>query len=151
VTTKANADKFTSLEDTNKAEYSIGAQTGSIQVDLAQENSPNADLVQLPKVTDIISDLLAGNLDGAYIESAVAESYASNYPDLAVVLPVPYDQEGSVVGVNKGNEALLAGVNEAIAQALSSGEMDAFVAQANEQASGNTYEGLLDETGAAQG
>ena len=74
VTTQDKADLFTSLEDTNKAEYSIGAQTGSIQVDLAQTNSPDAELIQLPKVTDVITDLLAGNLDGAYIETVVAET-----------------------------------------------------------------------------
>lgn len=147
VTTQANADKFTSLEDTNKAEYSIGAQTGSIQVDLAQTNSPDAELIQLPKVTDVITDLLAGNLDGAYIETVVAETYAKNYPELNVLLDVPYEQEGSVVGVSKGNAALLEGVNRAIAAALEDGTMDEFITQANELASGETYEGLLDENG----
>ena len=149
VTTQANADKFTSLEDTNKAEYSIGAQTGSIQVDLAMANSPDADIIQLPKVPDIITDLLAGNLDGAYIETVVAETYAKNYPDLNVLLDVPYEQEGSVVGVSKGNAALLEGVNRAIAAVLEDGTMDQFVTEANELASGTTYEGLLDENGQA--
>ena len=144
VTTQANADKFTSLEDTNNPDYSIGAQTGSIQVDLAMENSADADIIQLPKVTDIIADLMAGNLDGAYIETVVAESYAANYPELAIVLEVPYDQEGSVVGVSKGNAALLEGVNRAIAACLEDGTMDQFVAEANELASGETYEGLLE-------
>ena len=52
--------------------------------------------------------------------------------------------EGSAVGVVKGNEALLNGVNDAIAAALADGSMDDFVAQANEQASGNIYEGILE-------
>lgn len=147
VTVKANADKFTSLADTNKAEYQIGAQLGSIQADLAAENSPEADIVTLAKVTDLIAELLAGHLDGAYIETAVAETYAKNYPELAVVLDVPYEQEGSVVGVSKGNEALLKGINEAIAAAIADGSMDKFVAEANELASGNVYEGLLDDMG----
>lgn len=145
VTVKDKADLFTSLEDTNKAGYQIGAQLGSIQVKLAKENSPDADIVELSKVTDIIAELLAGHLDGAYIETAVAESYAKNYPELAIVLPVPYDQEGSVVGVYKGNAELLAGINEAIAAAIADGSMDAFVAEANELASGEVYEGLLED------
>lgn len=143
VTTKANASKFQSLADTNNAKMKIGAQIGSIQVGLAQENSPKADIVQLSKVTDIIAELLNGSLDGAYIETAVAESYAKNYTDLAIVLPVTYDQEGSVVGISKGNLALLEGVNQAIAQALSDGSMGKFIEQANELASGNIIEGLL--------
>lgn len=146
VCTKANKDKFTSLEDTNNAEYEIGAQTGSIQVDLATTNSPNADIIQLTKVTDIVGEVISGKLDGAYIETAVAESYAKNYPDLCVALDVPYDgAEGSAVGVCKGNKELLEGVNKAIAAAKADGKMDEFVATANEQASGEIIEGLLDE------
>lgn len=145
VTVQANAELFKSLEDTNNAEYSIGAQNGSIQMDLANENSPDADIVALVKVTDIIAELLGGKLDGAYIETAVAENYAKSYPDLAVVLDVPYDTEGSAVGVSKGNEALLAGVNLAVAAALADGSMDNFVAVANEQSTGEIIEGLLEE------
>ena len=145
VTVKDKADMFTSLADTNKAELTIGAQNGSIQMDLANENSPEADIVALTKVTDIIAELIAGKLDGAYIETVVAETYAINYPELAIVLDVPYeDAEGSAVGVSKGNTALLEGVNAAIAAALADGSMDKFVAEANEQAVGNIYEGLLE-------
>ena len=150
VTVKANADKFKTLEDTNKAEYSIGAQNGSIQMDLANQNSPEADIVPLVKVTDIVAELLGGKLDGAYIETAVAENYAASYPDLAVVLEVPYDSEGSAVGVVKGNSALVAAVNLAVAAALEDGSMDKFVAEANEVSTGATYEGLLDAEGAAE-
>ncbi|WP_050008216.1 transporter substrate-binding domain-containing protein [Butyrivibrio sp. WCE2006] len=146
VCTQENKDKFTSLEDTNNSDIEVGAQTGSIQVDLAQTNSPDAEIIQLTKVTDIIAELLAGKLDGAYIETAVAESYAKNYPELCVVLDVPYDgAEGSAIGISKGNEALKAGVNEAIAKAIEEGKMDEFVATANEQASGDIIEGLLDQ------
>ncbi len=144
VTTKANANLFKSLDDTNSKNYQIGAQIGSIQVGLANEFSPNADIVSLSKVTDIIAELLSGKIDGAYIETVVAQSYQANYPDLAIVLDVPYDAEGSVVGVAKGNLALLEGVNRAIAAALSDGSMAAFVATANEQATGNIIEGLID-------
>ena len=144
VCVQSNKDKFTDLASTNNPEYSIGAQTGSIQVDLAQENSPDADIVQLTKVTDIIAELVGGKLDGAFIETAVAESYAKNYPELFVAFDVPYDVAGSSVGVAKGNEALLAGVNEAIAAALADSSMDQFVADANAKAEGTVYEGLLE-------
>ncbi len=150
VTVKANADTLNSFEACNKAEVSVGAQIGSIQMDLANEFSADADIVALPKVTDIISELLGGKLDAAYIETAVAESYQKNYPDLEIVLDVPYDVAGSSIGVSKGNEALLAAVNEAIAAAVADGSMDTFVAEANELAAGEKYEGLLDEEGQVQ-
>ena len=147
VTVKDKADQFTDLASANKAEYSIGAQNGSIQYDLAVENTPDADIVSLTKVTDIIGDLLNDKLDGAFIETAVAENYAKNSPELVIVCDVPYDVAGSAIGVMKGNDSLMKGVNEAIAAALSDGSMDKFVAEANELSVGNVYEGLLDENG----
>ena len=141
---KDNKDKWSSLEELNDPSLSIGAQLASIQYDLAVENTPDADSVQLAKVTDVVSELLSGKLDAGYVETVVAESYAKNYPDLYIAFDVPYEVEGSSVGVVKGNEALLNGVNDAIAAALADGSMDDFVAQANEQASGNIYEGILE-------
>ena len=138
-----NKDAFAALTDANKAEYQIGAQIGSIQADLANTNTPDADIVELSKVTDIIAEVISGKLDGAFIETVVAETYAKNYPELCVALPVPYDAEGSVVGVNRTNEALLAAVNLAIEAALADGSMSAFVAEANELSTGEKYEGLL--------
>ena len=144
---KDNAANFTALTDANNADMQIGAQIGSIQADLAKEHTPDADIVELSKVTDIIAEVIGGKLDGAFIETVVAETYAKNYPDLCVVLPVPYDAEGSVVGVKNGNAALLAAVNLAIEAALADGSMSQFVADANAAASGNTFEGLLTEAG----
>lgn len=150
VTVKANADTFNTFEACNKAEVAVGAQVGSIQLELAQTNTPDADIVALPKVTDIISELLAGKLDAAFIETDVAKSYQKNYPDLEIVMDVPYDVEGSAIGVSQGNEALLAAVNEAIAKAKADGSLQKFIAEANELASGEKYEGLLDENGNTQ-
>ena len=147
VTVKDNADTYNSTDAVNDPSVSVGAQTGSIQLDLAQKNSPDADIVSLPKVTDIISELLAGKLDAAYIETDVAKSYQKNYPDLEIVADVPYDVVGSSIGVSKGNAELLAAVNEAIAAAKEDGSLEEYIAEANALASGEKYEGLLDENG----
>ena len=147
VTVKDKAAQFTSLADANKAEYQIGAQIGSIQAKLAKEHTPDADIVELSKVTDIIAELLAGKLDGAFIETVPAQSYAINYPELALALEVPYEAEGSVIGVSKDNPALLAAINLAIKSAVEDGSMAKFVAEANELAAGEKFEGLLDENG----
>ena len=143
-----NAAAFATLEAANSADYQIGAQIGSIQADLAATHTPTADIVELGKVTDIIAEVIGGKLDGAFIEKVVAETYAKNYPELCVVLDVPYDAEGSVVGVNKNNPALLAAVNLAIKAALEDGSMAQFVADANELSTGDKYEGLLGDDGA---
>lgn len=150
VTVADKADSIKSFDDVNKPEMSVGAQIGSIQMDLANENTPNADIIALPKVTDLVSELIGGKMDAAFIETAVAESYKTNYPELTLVLDVPYDVEGSAVGIKKGNTALKDAVNAAIAAAIEDGSMDKFVAEANEKASGSIYEGLLDENGNVQ-
>lgn len=135
---EANKDKFPTLEDTNNADYSIAAQTGSIQYNLAEAHSPDANIVSLAKVTDIVAELVAGKIDGAYIETLPAMSYQVNYPELCLALEVPYDVAGSAVGVSKGNAALLEGVNRAIAAAQEDGSMDKFVEEATTLAAGST-------------
>ena len=76
----------------------------------------------------------------------MAQGYSTNYPELYIALDVPYEaSEGSAVGVSKGNAALLAGVNKAINAAIEDGSMDKFVAEANELASGEIIEGLLED------
>lgn len=147
VTVESKASEITSLEVANNAKYKIGAQTGSIQSKLAKENTPDADNIDLTKVTDVIADLLAGNLDGAFIETVVAEAYQTQYPELKIVCTVPYDQEGSAIGVNKDNAVLLAAINLIIDEAINDGSLQQFVAEAVDLATGDKYEGTLDASG----
>lgn len=140
---KSNESKFRTISDTNNKNYSIAVQIGSIQAGLAQKYSPDSDIISLSKVTDIIAELISGKITGAYIEKPVAEYYIKNYPQLCIVLDVPYDSEGSVIGISKGNHALREGVNRAIAQVLSDGTMVKFIEEANNLASGDIYEGII--------
>jgi len=143
----ANADKYENYEAF--AGLPVGAQTGSIQYELAQANTPDANIIGLAKVTDIVNELITGKLEGAFIETAVAEQYAKNYPDLHILWDVEYDTEGSAIALAKGHEDLLEAVNGVIAEVLADGTMDEYVSTAQELASdeGNVYEGRLDENG----
>ena len=147
ITVKAKADMFTDLASTNNSGITIAAQTGTIQNDLAAEFSPNAQLVNLTKATDIIAELVSGQIDGAYVEWDVAVAYQANYPDLHIVCEVPYEAEGNVIGVAKGNADLLKYVNEALNKCVDDGDFAQFVAEALELAAGDNYQGLLDESG----
>lgn len=130
LTTADKKDLFPDIESLNNPDISVGVQTGSIQMELAAQYSPDTDIVNLGKVTDIIAEILTGKLDGGYTEADVALSYKENYPELELAVEIPYDLNSIAVAVTKGNEALLAGVNEAIAAALADGSMDQFVAEA---------------------
>ena len=147
ITTKAKAAQFTDLASTNKAEFQIAAQTGTIQNELAEQYSPNAQLINLVKATDIIAELNSGKIDGAYVEWDVAAAYSTNYPDLQILCEVPYEAEGNVIGVNKGNADLLKYVNEALNKCVADGDFAQFVATALDQAAGDNYQGMLDENG----
>ena len=142
----ANAEKYTAFEDF--AGLPVGAQTGSIQYGLAEENTPDANIIGLAKVTDIVNELITGKLEGAFIETAVAEQYAKNYPELMIAWDVEYDTEGSAIALAKGNEGLLAAVNGVIAEALEDGSMDEYIATAQDLASDeeNVYEGQLEDS-----
>ena len=136
---------FADLASANKAEYQIGAQLGSIQAKLAKEHTPDADIVELAKVTNIIAEVVGGKLDGAFVEKIVAETYAEQYDNLEVLFEVPYKTAGTVVGVNKNNPALLAAVNLAIASAIEDGSFAKYVVEAVELSTGDKYEGLLED------
>lgn len=139
-------DKYTSYDDF--AGLPVGAQNGSIQMGLLEENAPDANKIGLAKVTDVVSELISGKLEGAFIEKDVALQYAKNYPDLYVLWDVEYDSEGSAIALQKGNEALLNAVNEVIAAAIEDGSMAEYVAQAQDLASDDpdkVIEGKLED------
>ncbi len=143
---KADAEKYKGYEDFKG--QPVGAQNGSIQMDLANENTPDANIIGLAKVTDIISELTTGKLEGAFIETAVAEQYIKNYPELQIAWDVDYDTEGSAIALQKGS-SLLPAVNKIIQEVLSDGTMDQYITEAQELASdeSNVYEGQLAEDG----
>lgn len=147
ITVADKAALFTDLASTNNPDYTIAAQTGTIQNDLAAQFSPDADLVNLVKATDIIAELVSGQIDGAYVEWDVAVAYQANYPELTIVCEVPYEAEGNVIGVAKGNADLLKYVNEALNKCVDDGDFAQFVANALELAAGDNYQGLLDDEG----
>lgn len=147
VTTTDKKDIITSTEVANDSKYKIGVQIGSIQADLAKEFTPNADIVELSKVTDIILELSTGKLDAAFIETPVVQAYSNTYKNLQIACVIPQEDNGSVIGVFKGNDDLLKYVNEAINKCISEGTFAKYVANAVDLAAGNKHEGLLDPDG----
>ena len=147
VTTADKKDIITSTEIANNPDYKIGVQIGSIQADLAKEFTPNADIVELSKVTDIVMELSTGKLDAAFIETPVVQAYSNTYKNLEIACVIPQDDNGSVIGVYKGNADLLKYVNEAINKCISDGTFAQYVAKAVDLAAGDIHQGLLDENG----
>lgn len=147
ITTSDKADQFPDLASANQEGISVGAQSGTIQQELAAQYSADAEQVTLVKATEIIAEVINGSLDGAYVEWDVAESYKKQYPNLHIVCEVPYENDGNIIGVAKGNDELLKYVNEAIEKCVESGTFNTYLEQANALAAGEKYEGMLDEDG----
>ncbi len=126
---KADAEKYTSFDSLKG--LAVGAQTGSIQEDLAKANAPESNLVSLATIPNVIMELKTGKIEAAFMETVVAEGYLNTQDDLMIALDVPYDVEGSAVAIKKGNDALTAAVNATIKKVLENGDMDKFIQEAN--------------------
>ena len=115
----------------------IGAQTGSLQFGILEEQFPNAVQNVQDKIPLMILDLVNGEIDGLLITDMVAKQYMAVYPGKLAIsqVPVVYDSSAGIgVAVQKGDNAtLLAKINEYIAQVKADGTWDAWVDEAMQQ------------------
>ena len=121
------ADDFAGLK--------IGAQLGSLQQGVAEEQFSQSETLLLDKVPLLMLELTQGNIEGVLCTDVVGKSYMTVYPGLAVSeVPIDFTSSGVAVAVAKGdNEALLTAINDYIAKVTSNGEFDAWFATAMEQ------------------
>lgn len=128
-----DVDKYKTFSDLEGAK--VGAQLGSTQEQIAKNEIPNADLQLLANVNNLILELKSGKVDAIVMEKPVAEMAVKTNPELAVGEPT-YEEKtgGNAVGIAKGNEELLAKVNEVIKELNETGKMDEYILKANELA-----------------
>ena len=126
-----NNDEFTSVDSLSGKK--IGVQKGSIQETLALEQLPNSKIVFLNKLTNLILDLKAGNVDAVIVETPVAEGYVKQYPDLTISsVKTKTDVDGCAIAIKKGNQDLVDQVNSTLRRLEEDGSMDKFFIEANE-------------------
>jgi len=128
-----DVDKYKTFADLEGVK--VGTQLGSTQEQISRNEIPNADLQLLNNVNNLILELKAGKIDAIVMEKPVAEMAVKSNPELAVGNPI-YEEEsgGNAVGIAKGNEELLAKINEVIKKLNESGKMDEYIVKANELA-----------------
>lgn len=113
----------------------IAAQNGALQQTLVTEQLPDSEMETVTNVNDAIMMLQTGKVDGIAIAVKVGEQYMANYPDL--VLSDYYfdiEDQGNVVLVQKGQDELLAAINEAMKEANDQELPQKWYADALEQA-----------------
>lgn len=131
---KDDADKYTNAA--SLAGKTIGAQLGSAQEKAAKAELPEAKLVSLQKIPDLLLNLSSGKSEAVVMEKFVAKTYLQTYDDMEIAFDLEYDTAGCAVAVKQGNTELLDKVNEIIDKALSDGTLDRFVEEASALAAG---------------
>ena len=128
-------DTLTTFEDF--AGKGVGAQTGSLQQGILDEQFSMANGMTMDKIPLMVLDLLNGELDGLILTDTVAKQYMAVYPGKLAIsqVPVVYDMSGGVgIAVAKGdNASLLALLNDYIAQVTTDGTFDAWEQEAMEK------------------
>ena len=130
---KGEEGNFTAAESFDGK--TIGAQVGTAQNDLVVNDMTNAQSLLLPKVTTLIQELKTGNIDAICVEKPVGDIYIAAYPDLALAEYEVADAAGGVAfPVAKGQDDLVAFLNETIEELKASGELDKLYQEACAQA-----------------
>lgn len=113
----------------------IGAQLGSLQQGVAEEQFAQSETLLLDKVPLLMLELKQGNIEGVICTDVVGKSYMTVYDGLAVSeVPIDYTSSGVAVAVNKGDNArLLEAINAYIEKVTTNGEFDAWYERAMEQ------------------
>ncbi|WP_317366427.1 transporter substrate-binding domain-containing protein [uncultured Tyzzerella sp.] len=126
-----NKDSLNTLESFSGKK--IGVQKGSIQEKIAIEQLPNAKILPLVKLPNIILELKSGNIDAAIVELPVANGYIKQYPEFALSDAKVIDETGgSAIAIKKGNQDLVDQVNSTIKRLQEEGTIDKYVIEANE-------------------
>lgn len=130
-----DVDKYKTVADT--AGKKIGAQVGSLQAGILEDQLVDAEHMLMEKVPLMVLDLINGELDGLVVVNTVANQYMKAYPGMMAITEVPltHNGQGSGVAVQKGdNETLLAFINDYLAQIKADGTFDGWVEEAYAQA-----------------
>ena len=131
-----NADTYSTKEAL--AGQKVGAQKGTIQSQLIQSALPDSELFELEKYPALALEVQNGNIAGLVVDQAVGESLVANSNGELEVSNFEFSAEeasfGKSVVIAKGNEDLVAAVNEVIDKVVSDGSYQAAYDEAVELA-----------------
>lgn len=118
----ADADKYKAAEDF--AGLDVGAQNASLQMQLVTEQLTDANPITIGDIGTGVLELQNGNIEALAVAKGNASMIISSNPDLAICsweFDVKAEYEANVVLMTKGEDELLAVVNEALAKAYADG------------------------------
>lgn len=113
----------------------IACQNGSLQYNLTTSQLPDAEIKIVGSLGDGVLMVDNGKVDAMACSGDTAKMYVENYPDLGIAeWQFDYTSEGNVVLCTKGETALVAEINKAIAEVTEQGLYDTWREEATELA-----------------
>lgn len=137
VVNKKNESAFDSIESLSGKK--VGAQKGSIQEMIVQDQLADSQLVSIAKVPNLVNELKQGSIDGLVLESAVAESYVAQNDDLVITDVALEASEGDsyAIALPKGSTELQEELNSILKELIEDGTIDEYVQKNTDLANEN--------------
>jgi polar amino acid transport system substrate-binding protein len=128
----SDTTEYKSLEDL-KGKV-VGAQVGTVYIDALQASSLFPEVKIYDSVADILRDVSVGRIEAGFGDHPIV-SYQlglGTYTDVRLVESYEPRIVGSIgIGVRKGDEELLARINEALARLKANGRIEGILARWN--------------------
>jgi len=137
VVNKNNESAFDSIESLSGKK--VGAQKGSIQEMIVQDQLADSQLVSIAKVPNLVNELKQGSIDGLVLESAVAESYVAQNDDLVITDVALESSEGDsyAIALPKGSTEFQEELNSILKELIEDGTIDEYVQKNTDLANEN--------------
>lgn len=128
---KEDKAKYKSVADLEGKK--VGAQTSSIQEEIAHKEVKDAKVSSLSKVTELVLALKTKKVDAVIVEGPVAKAYADKNNEIMISdMTVGDPDEGSAIAVKKGNSDMVEALNKVIDKLNKEDKINEFVEKANE-------------------
>lgn len=136
---KDEVGKYKTADDLNGK--IVGAQLGSTQQQIAQNEIQAKDVTLLQDVNSLVLALKSKKVEAMITEKPVAEMIVKNNPEIGVT-DIVFGGEGggNAVGVQKDSPELVAEINTTIDRLKNSGDLDKYIIDANDLAAKNQAE-----------
>lgn len=127
---KTDVDKYTSFDSFEGAK--VGAQAGTIQVGLAEENLTGCELLILQAVPDLFNNLMNNKCEAVLVDGNVGDGYIAANSELTYVDVEFPETPGTCAWVQKDDpKGLLESINATIEKIKSDGSLATWMEEAD--------------------
>ncbi|MGT2910889.1 transporter substrate-binding domain-containing protein [Streptococcus cameli] len=127
---KGHVDTYDSVKSLDKADLAV--QKGTTQETYAKDSLSNANIVSLTMMGEAVNQLKNGKVKAILLDSAVAEGYISQNPDLGIAkLSFKAEKENAkAIAMKKDSGDLKTEINKIVAEIVESGEYNTYLEEA---------------------